>query len=160
VAEHAEADLFTTFEQADAANVYELALRWADVTRHPHPKVGADHRDGLVPSTVATELDQVATMAALARRLHGWLPIHLHRALLVGASVAEVAAAAGMHPFDMAVRWREWSNGQRHLQSQIPGLTDRSAEYDRVAAILATEPLLDAQPAPAAEDKRRDGHSG
>lgn len=131
-------DLFATFQEADAFGAYKLAARWLDVDRHP---VRGDTGGVLVPSTPATELDQVATMAALAGWLTSWLPISIHRALLAGATVDEVSAASGLDAFEVTVRWREWSDGQRHIQTVYPNLPDHTAEYDRVAEILAAEPV-------------------
>lgn len=134
--------LFATYGQAHDAGAYELAHRWADVSRHPTPKIGSDGAGVLVPSTAATELDQVATMAALAGWLRSWLPINIHRALLAGATVAEVAAASGLDPFEVSVRWREWSDGQRHLHEQIPSVPVALDEFDRVAEILVWDHLM------------------
>lgn len=121
-------DLFRTFDEAHHVDAYELARRWAD-TRRP----GGDR-------PVEYELDELATMAALADWLTRWLPIHIHQALLGGASLEDVATATGLGVGDVVHRWVKWSDGQRRLWARGgPGVRDRSDEHDRVAALIEAE---------------------
>ncbi|MCA1706703.1 MAG: hypothetical protein LC808_26940, partial [Actinobacteria bacterium] len=40
---------------------------------------------------------------------------------------------------DVAERWRDWADGQRHLNAQCPRLGLGQREYDRVAAVLGAD---------------------
>ncbi len=47
--------------------------------------------------------------------------VSIHRALLAGATLAQVADAMGMTCAGAAERWRCWADGQRQLGQQVPG---------------------------------------
>ena len=63
--------------------------------------------------------------------------IDIHRALVAGASPAEVAHVLGGHVTEMTGRWRTWAPGQRSLRDWCPGLGLGRDEYEKVAAVLA-----------------------
>src|ERR1700755_2518649 len=108
-----ETGLVATYGEAANVNEYTLARRWADLTRVPlHSELGrgAEH-----------DLDEVATMSVLADRFRGWIPLGMHRAMLHGASLNQVAAAAGVAPVEAAAMWREWADGQLHLRTTPAG---------------------------------------
>jgi hypothetical protein len=69
---------------------------------------------------------------------HWGLPIHLHEALHIGASLEAVCAAVGLKPTAVAARLAQWVAGQRHLVAsgspERPGMED---EYARVSRVLA-----------------------
>lgn len=119
-----EADMFRTFDEAKQESAYNLARQWLDLTFR------------FEDLSAASELDEVAVMAALASWLTRWLPIHIHRSLIAGASIEEVAAAAGIEFSEVTRRWREWSDGQRQLQLTNRGTVDLSDEYDRVSELI------------------------
>ncbi|MGH3500942.1 MAG: hypothetical protein ACRDQA_08620 [Nocardioidaceae bacterium] len=111
----------TSFDAAEAMNAYELASWWGDRLGLPH----AEDREA------ADELCELAVMSALRAWLGRWQPIHIHRAILAGASLAEVAEAMGVDPVAVAARWRAWADGQRQLVIRDrPGVTAR--EYQTV----------------------------
>lgn len=119
-------ELLATLADAERVNTFMLARRWADRTERPDPAA----------RTVAGEVDELATMAALHKQIGRWLPLQIHRALLAGATVEQAAAAAGLTPLDLAQSWATWSINQRLLQEQMPDLPDHTAEYDQVGAVL------------------------
>jgi hypothetical protein len=117
-----------TFAEAEKVNAYELARRWGGSTRFPARLKGEE-------SQAERELEELAVMAALRRWLERWTPAQIHRALLAGASVDQVAAAAGMTPDDVAATWRAWDVGQRQLWQTYPDM-DKTAKHDQVEAML------------------------
>jgi hypothetical protein len=120
----------TTFEAAEGENAFTLARMWAD---QPWPIMREQRDQG-------DELEELAVMAAVTKWLTAWLPAQIHHALLTGASVDQVAAAAGMTPADVAARWRTWSAGQRTYTAGV--LTrDITTPHDQVAAVLAAAGL-------------------
>jgi hypothetical protein len=94
-----------THAEAATQNPFELAAYWGDPQRWP----GRGERDA------AVELHELSTMAALADWLTRWLPIHVHAALLGGASVPQVAAALGVSPGQVRGIWAPWADGQVEL---------------------------------------------
>lgn len=125
---------YRTFEEAELLGGYPLALLWSDPMRLPvDVPAEAAQKAGIPVRTMEHDLDEVAVMAALAAWLRRWLPISMHRALLRGASIEEVAAAAGVEFREATRMWREWSDGQRNLQREMP---DRIAEYNRVDELV------------------------
>jgi hypothetical protein len=112
----------TTFAEAEDLGAHKLARRWLDLTGSPR--------------TPEKNLDELATMAALAGWLSRWLPTQIHRTLVDGASVEQAAAAVGMTPAQLADVWRQWDQGQRHLWRTYPDM-DRTGEHDQVAELLA-----------------------
>lgn len=120
-------ELFTTFEQAHRVGAYDLARRWVDDPAH-----SLAHRYRYDP---AVQIDELATMAALADWLTRWLPTAIHRALLAGATVAQVAKAINMRPQQVTWTWECWSN--RQLEHGL-GKPD---EHARVAHLLIDDAL-------------------
>ncbi len=111
------------FSDAEGKSPYSLARAWV--------------ASALVDTeTPEAHLDKLATMAALTAWLTRWLPIHIHRALLAGASVEEVADAAGVEFAEATRLWRQWSDGQYALQEAMPTLPDKTAEYDLVDDLI------------------------
>jgi hypothetical protein len=84
----------------------------------------------------AYHVRQAALETVMADQLRVCAVISIHRALLAGASVGEVAHVLGRSPAEVAVRWRNWADGQLRLNAQCPGLGVGRREYDRVAAAL------------------------
>jgi hypothetical protein len=125
-----------TFAEAEQLPPYELARLWGS---QPWPvRVSSEvaTERGIPVRTVEHELQELAVMAALQSWLDRWEPLLIHRALSTGASVDQVAAAAGATPAEVATRWQEWSSGQRQLWLAYPDM-DRTAEHDQVAEKLS-----------------------
>jgi hypothetical protein len=79
-------------------------------------------------------LGQVALESVIAQRMADLAVVSMHRALLAGATLAQVADAAGMTCAGAAERWRSWADGQRQLKRQVPGLGLSERDYLRAAA--------------------------
>jgi hypothetical protein len=79
---------------------------------------------------------QAALESVIADRMRVCAVISMHRALLAGVSVDELAHVLGTRHADVAERWRGWADGQRRLNSQCPGLGIGQREYEQVAAAL------------------------
>lgn len=116
--------LFATYADAAAIGGHQLARRVADQI------IGHLHDDA------PTQIDQLATIAALRDRLADWLPITIHKALQAGASVEDIGAAVEMRPHEVLHRWRMWADGQKQLNADRPGLGMDPGEYDQVAEII------------------------
>jgi hypothetical protein len=113
-----------TFDDAEALNPFDLTRLWGD--RLAWPLNGA----------VSDELAELACMSALARWLNRWQPIHIHRAILVGADPAAVAAALGGSVAETFGRWHSWAAGQRDvLICGQAGVT--AEEYETVERVFA-----------------------
>ncbi|MBW6432197.1 hypothetical protein KZ829_00355 [Actinoplanes hulinensis] len=117
-----------TFEDATRVGAYELSRRWADSV-------------GKVGRTADGEIQELATMAALAHWLTRWLPTQTHRAALAGADRVTIAAALGVTVEEAAARWSEWARGQRDLYEATgrDGKTPigiSAGECAQVAAVL------------------------
>lgn len=104
------------------------------------------YRDVLAGSTVAEiagggdrayHLRRVALETVLAERMRIRAVINLHRALLAGAPVGEIAHLLGVDPAEVAHRWHGWADAQRELNARCPGLGVGARDYARVAAALA-----------------------
>ena len=78
--------------------------------------------------------------AALAARMAARAVVSMHRALLAGASLAQVADAAGASSAEAARRWKSWADGQRELGRQVPGLGVSERDYLRAAAVIGADP--------------------
>ena len=112
-----------TCDAAGELSPYELAARWADRLSWP------------VKRTAHDELAELACTSALARWLTRWQPIHIHRALLAGASVQATADALGTSAAEACRSWYEWAIRQR--ESIICGRRGVSTEeYATVAQIF------------------------
>lgn len=81
-------------------------------------------------------LRQAALESVIAQKMRTRATISIHRALLAGVSVGEIAHVLGNSPVCVADRWRGWADGQRRLNTQCPGLGLRQGEYERAAAVL------------------------
>jgi hypothetical protein len=106
---------------------FDLAQLWSDrrgwnLSRH---------------RAAAEELEELAVMTALAKWLVSWSPITMHNAVLAGAAVEQVAAAARESVPAVAARWLRWADGQRGLHEAGGDFGMPPDEYDRVAALFA-----------------------
>lgn len=81
-------------------------------------------------------LRQAALESLIAERMRVRAVISVHRALLGGVSVAEIAHVTGSTCERVAGRWRDWADGQRRLNERCPGLGLGGREYDQVAAAV------------------------
>jgi hypothetical protein len=81
-------------------------------------------------------LGQAGLESVIAQRMAARAVLSMHRALLAGATLAQVADAAGMTCAEAAGRWRSWADGQRQLGRQVPGLGLGEQEYLRAAAAV------------------------
>jgi hypothetical protein len=84
----------------------------------------------------AYQVRQVALETVIAEGMRVCAVISIHRALLAGASVGELAHVLGSSPTEVAERWRGWADGQLRLNTQCPGLGVGRREYDQVTAAL------------------------
>ncbi|WP_163511396.1 hypothetical protein [Fodinicola acaciae] len=114
-------------DAVDGMSPFKLAQLWGDRTAWEL----AGYR------SVAEELEELAVMSTLVSWLVRWSPITMHRALLAGATVEQVAAAAGDTVAAVAERWQRWAAGQRHLNQTNQKFGMPPAEYDKVAELLA-----------------------
>jgi hypothetical protein len=121
-----------TFEDATRVGAYALSRRWADSI-------------GEVGRTADGEIQELATMAALAHWLTRWLPGQVHRAALAGAGRVDIAAALGVSVNEVSARWSEWTRGQRALydlyadDGSVRPLGLSPDEYVQVAAVLGID---------------------
>ena len=114
-----------TFNEAEDLGAFELARQWADRVSWP-----------ALDCSAAGELAELAYMSALTRWLARWLPIHIHRAILVGAEPEGVAVALGESVAEAFARWHSWATGQRDvLICGKPGVT--AEEYETVERVFA-----------------------
>lgn len=84
--------------------------------------------------SAAYYLRQAALESVIAERMAACAAVSVHRALLAGATLAQVADATGVTSAEAAARWRSWADGQRRLGQQVPGLGLSEGEYRRAAA--------------------------
>ena len=73
---------------------------------------------------------------AIARRAGVRAVISIHRALLAGVPVTQIAEVTGLSPDQVAARWAEWAGGQLRL-SERGGTGMTREEYERAAAVAA-----------------------
>ena len=85
-------------------------------------------------------LRQAALESVIAERMRIRAVISVHRALLGGVPVAEIAHVTDSTCEDVARRWRAWADGQRRLDIRYPGLGLGQREYDQVAVALDDSP--------------------
>ena len=124
-----ETTMPTTYTEAHNVSAYTLARRWADM---PWP-LGSD-----VGRTPQHDLEELATMTALADWLQRWTPLTIHGAAMRGATIDEIAAATGMDTVAVRESWRKWADGQRHLSDARPdfGVSLSVEDYNQAAAVL------------------------
>lgn len=120
-----------SFDEAEAANPFDLARLWADRLAWP------------INGTAYDDLAELACMSALAQWLTRWQPIHIHRAIIGGADPAVVAAALGGSIADTFACWHSWALAQRaSVVCGRPGVT--ADEYGAVTAVFAATGVTDA----------------
>ncbi|MFF5234682.1 hypothetical protein [Dactylosporangium sp. NPDC000521] len=110
-----------TFEEAEAHNPFALLgeLRDHAMALRLDEKPAGFH------------LTELALSAAVVAWWSRWQPIAMHRAFRAGASLAEVAAAAGTTEAEAYDRWSRWA--ARQTQLTIAGRP--SVEPDEVTSI-------------------------
>lgn len=121
-----------TFEAMCEHSPFELAERWADRTHRP------------VDQDTHSVVEELAVMSALGQWLRQRVPGTMHRALLSGVDVEQVANATGLNSADVLVEWTRWALQQRELYEQKPP-GDRSIglsldEYERVREAIHGTP--------------------
>jgi hypothetical protein len=77
-----------------------------------------------------------ALEAAIAHRAAVRAVISIHRALVAGATVRQLAEVTSLSADQIAERWADWADGQVRLREQA-GIGLAPEEYDRAAAALA-----------------------
>jgi hypothetical protein len=92
------------WRQADLLSSYDAIERW----RNLEPAV-------LHPNEPEYHLEDLALMTVAAHWLTRWQPIAIHRAILAGATPAQVCAAAGASLPEVFDRWQRWAEVQCHL---------------------------------------------
>jgi hypothetical protein len=85
--------------------------------------------------SAAWYLRQAALEAMIGRRIAVHAVISIHRALLAGALVPQIAQATGLSRSQVAARWAAWADGQVRLREQI-GTGMAREEYERAAAVV------------------------
>jgi predicted nucleic acid-binding protein len=81
-------------------------------------------------------LRQAARESVITARMAARAAVSVHRALLAGATLAQVADAAGVSRAE-AERWMSWAGGQRELARQVPGLGVSGRDYQIAAAAVS-----------------------
>ena len=98
------------------------------IVREGLPEAIDSYRAGLSAATAAElagagsaayYLQQVALESLIAQRVAVRAVVSIHHGLLAGATLAQVAEAAGMSSAEVAARWRSWADGQRRLEQQV-----------------------------------------
>ncbi len=85
--------------------------------------------------SAAWYLRQAALEAVIERRIAVHAVISIHRALLAGAAVPQIAQATGLSRSQVAARWAAWADGQVRLRERI-GTGMAREEYERAAAVV------------------------
>jgi hypothetical protein len=85
--------------------------------------------------SAAWYLRQAALAAVIERRIAVYAVISIHRALLAGAGVAQIAQATGLSRGQVAARWAAWADGQVRLRERT-GVGMAAEEYRRAAAAI------------------------
>lgn len=86
--------------------------------------------------SAAFYLQLAALETAVADRAAVYAVISIHRALLAGTAVGQIADVTGLTADQVTARWAAWADGQVRLREQIgTGMTRE--DYDRAAAVLA-----------------------
>jgi hypothetical protein len=86
--------------------------------------------------SAAFYLHRAALETAIADRAGVYAVISIHRALLAGAAVGQVADVTGLLADQVAARWTQWADSQVRLRGRA-GTGMSREEYGRVAAVLA-----------------------
>lgn len=85
--------------------------------------------------SAAWYLRQAALEAMIERRIAVHAVISIHRALLAGVGVPQIAQATGLSRGQVAARWAAWADGQVRLREQT-GTGMAAEEYRRAAAAI------------------------
>jgi hypothetical protein len=85
--------------------------------------------------SAAWYLRRAALEAAIERRIAVHAVISIHRALLAGAPVSQIAQATGLPRSQIAARWAEWADGQVRLGERT-SLGMAPEDYQRAATAL------------------------
>jgi hypothetical protein len=93
-----------TFAEAEVHNPYAVL-----VELHDH----ALSRTAEAPATF--HLTELALSAAAVAWWSRWQPISMHRALVAGANLTDVAKAIGTTEADAYQRWSDWADAQAEL---------------------------------------------
>jgi hypothetical protein len=80
-------------------------------------------------------LRRAALEAVIERRIVAHAVISIHRALLAGATVPQIAQATGLSRGQVAARWAAWAGGQVRLGERA-GAGMAPQEYQRAAAAI------------------------
>lgn len=81
-------------------------------------------------------LRQAALEAMIERRIAVHAVISIHRALLAGAGVPQIAQATGLSRSQIAARWAAWAGGQVRLRERT-GVGMAAEEYQHAAAAIS-----------------------
>ncbi|MCW6007822.1 hypothetical protein K1W54_25240 [Micromonospora sp. CPCC 205371] len=107
------------FAEAERRSPYALLLEL-----HEHALLSTDDAGG--------HLTELALAAAVVSWWTRWQPLTVYRALLSGATLAEVAAACGLDRAEVARRWTRWAEAQMRLViGSRPALDPAEAEFVR-----------------------------
>jgi hypothetical protein len=115
-----------TFAEAEQHNAYALLIEL-------HEHAMTFDAEGRRPDNPRHHLAELALSSAVLSWWSRWQPISIHRALIAGASLTDVAAAAGTTEAEAYERWSEWATRQE--QTIING--QRGVAPAEVAAIRA-----------------------
>jgi hypothetical protein len=115
-----------TFAAAEQHNAYALLTEL-------HDHALTFDVEGKRPSDPKHHLAELALSAAVVAWWSRWQPITMHRALLAGANLAEVAAAAGTTEAEAYTQWSGWAD----TQSELIIAGRRGVDPDEAAAIRA-----------------------
>jgi hypothetical protein len=88
---------------------------------------------GLNEKPAEFHLTELALSAAVVAWWSRWQPLSMHRALMAGASLAEVAAAAGCTEPEAYLRWADWAE----RQAKLSGAGRSGVDTDELTAIRA-----------------------
>jgi hypothetical protein len=72
----------------------------------------------------------------IERRIAVHAVVSIHRALLAGAAVGQIAQATGLSRSQVAARWAAWADGQVRLRERT-GTGMAAEEYQRAAAAVS-----------------------
>jgi hypothetical protein len=119
-----------------AQDVAGLGLREAvDVYRGAVAAATAGELLGAGGAAFCLRLAALETTIAHRAAVHA--VISIHRALLAGAEVGQIADATGLSRDQVAARWAEWAGGQVRLRGRA-GIGMTGEEYERAAAVLGS----------------------